>query len=107
MTSLRISISKKNKETGEYEQEYGGHVAAVGTAVAAKAAKLQPGDRIKLGDVDCCTKYVKEQQKECRNDYIVDLAGQSENDSFVFMFEKVCPKVPVPPGFWGRARIMV
>ena len=79
MTSLRISISKKNKETGEYEQEFGGYVAAVGSAVAAKAAKLQVGDRIKLGDVDSCNKYNKEQQKEYRNDYIYSFEMADNN----------------------------
>lgn len=59
-TKIRLSISKKNKDTGEYEQEFGGYVSFVGTACASKAAKLHAGDRIKLGDVDLKNKYDKE-----------------------------------------------
>ena len=54
---LRLSVSRKNKQTGEYEQDFSGFVNAVGTAAAKKAACLKEGDRIKLGDVDVTTKY--------------------------------------------------
>lgn len=57
---LRISISRKNKQTGEYEQDFSGFVSAIGTAAAKKAACLKEGDTIKLGDVDVTTKYNKE-----------------------------------------------
>ena len=50
-TKLRLSISRKNKKTGEFEEDFSGFVLAIGTANAAK------GDRIKLGDVDVSTKY--------------------------------------------------
>ena len=56
---LRISISRKNKQTGEYEQDFSGFVNAIGTAAAKKAAVLKEGDTIKLGDVDVTTKYDK------------------------------------------------
>lgn len=58
-TKLRISVSRKNKQTGEYEQDFSGFANAVGTAAAKKAACLKEGDRIKLGDVDVTTKYDK------------------------------------------------
>lgn len=70
MTTLRISITKKNKQTGEYEQEFGGYVAAVGTSAANAALKLKERDRIKLGDVDVTQKYMKDQQKEYVNYYL-------------------------------------
>lgn len=63
-TSLRISISKKNKQTGEYENDFAGFVNCYGTAVATQAARLKEGDRIKLGDVDVGNKYDKEKNKE-------------------------------------------
>jgi hypothetical protein len=61
-TKLQLSISKKNKKTNEYETDFSGFVMAIGTAAAAKAARLDKGDRIKLGDVDVSTKYDKEKK---------------------------------------------
>lgn len=58
-TDLRISISRKNQESGEYEEEFGGFVSCWGTAAAAKAAKLNKGDKIRLGDVDVTNRYDK------------------------------------------------
>lgn len=59
-TKLRISISRKNKQSGEYEQDFSGFVSAIGTAAAKKAACLKEGDKIKLGDVDVTTTYNKD-----------------------------------------------
>ncbi len=59
-TELRISISRKDKQTGNYEQDFSGFVYCIGTVCAQKAAKLAEGARIKLGDVDVSTKYDKE-----------------------------------------------
>ena len=54
---VRLSVSRKNKQSGEYEQDFSGFVNAVGTAAAKKAGSLKEGDRIKIGDVDVTTKY--------------------------------------------------
>lgn len=54
-TKVNLSVSRKNKNTGEYETEFSGFVDFVGTANAAKALKLSRKDRIKLGDVDVVT----------------------------------------------------
>lgn len=62
MTKLRLSVSKKNQKTNEYEQDFSGFVLAVGTAAAKKAAGLKAGDRIKLGDVDVSTKFDKDKK---------------------------------------------
>jgi len=59
-TKIRITISRKDKLTGEYIDEFSGFVACIGTAAAKRAANLQKGDRVKLGDVDVTTRYVKE-----------------------------------------------
>lgn len=61
-TEARISISRKNKQTGEYEQDFSGWVRFVGTATAASALKLKEGDSIKLGDVDVSNRYDKEKK---------------------------------------------
>lgn len=60
-TKLRLSVSRKNRQT-EYEQDFSGFVLAIGTAAASKAARLNKGDSIKLGDVDVSTKYDKERK---------------------------------------------
>lgn len=60
VTSCRASVAKKNKDTGLYEQEWGGFISFLGTAAAAKAAKLKPEDSIKLGDIDVLNTYDKE-----------------------------------------------
>lgn len=56
-TKLRMSVSRKNKQTGEYEQDFSGFVLAIGTAAAGKALGLKEGSRIKIGDCDVTTKY--------------------------------------------------
>ena len=61
-TKLRMSISRKNKQTGEYEQDFAGFVLCIGTAMAKKASQLNEGARIKIGDCDVSTRY-DEQKK--------------------------------------------
>lgn len=60
MTKIRLSTSKKDKRSGEYETDFSGFVSFVGAATAKNAAHLKEKDRIKLGDVDVTTKYDKE-----------------------------------------------
>lgn len=60
MTKARISISRKNRNTNEYETDFSGFVSFIGSAVATKALALKERDRIKLGDVDVSNKYDKE-----------------------------------------------
>lgn len=61
-TKLRISISRKNRQTGEYEQDFSGYVLCSGSSAADKAAKLPEGARIRIGDCDVTTKYDKEKR---------------------------------------------
>jgi len=56
-TKLRISVSRKNKQSGQYEQDFSGFVLCIGTAAAKKASLLHEGSRIKIGDCDVTTKY--------------------------------------------------
>jgi hypothetical protein len=59
-TKIRISVSRKNKKTGEFEQDFSGFVLCVGTAAAQMATRLTSASRIKLGDCDVTTTYNKE-----------------------------------------------
>ena len=67
ITKAKITTSKKNKNTGEYETDFSGFITFLGTAAASKAAKLKEKDRIRLGDVDVTRKWDKEKQKEYIN----------------------------------------
>ena len=75
-TQIRVSISKKNKQTGEYEQDFSGFVSCIGKNAAKKAAKLNEGDRIKLKDIDVSTSYDKEKKIQYVNykcfDFLID-----------------------------------
>ena len=63
----RISVSRKNRQTGAYEQDFSGFVDFSGTACAATAEGLPAGDTIKLGDIDVVRTWNKDQQKEYIN----------------------------------------
>lgn len=62
MTKTQISISRKDKSTGNYETDFSGFAAFIGSATAKKASQLKERDRIRLGDVDVTTKYDKDKQ---------------------------------------------
>lgn len=65
-TKVRLSVSKKDKQTGEYVQDFSGFCMFIGDA-HTKAATLKAGDRIKLGDIDVSTTYDKQANKEYVN----------------------------------------
>ena len=56
-TKIRISVSRKNKQTQAYEQDFSGFVLCIGSAAAKKASCLKEGARIQLKDCDVSTKY--------------------------------------------------
>lgn len=59
-TKARISINRKDKQTGEYVEDFSGFVTFFGTAAARKAASLKVRDRIQLDEVDVNTKWDRE-----------------------------------------------
>lgn len=63
VTQVRISTSRKNKQTDQYEQDFSGFVSILGDA-AQKALSLREKDRIKLGDVSVTSRFDKEKNKE-------------------------------------------
>lgn len=65
-TKLRVSTSKKNKQSGEYEQDFSGFVTFAGTA-HKEAGQLKVGDRFQIGDCDVSSRYDKEKKKEYIN----------------------------------------
>ena len=80
-TKVRMSVSRKNKQSGEYEQDFSGFVLAIGTAAAHKAAGRKEGDRIKLGDVDVSTKYDREKKVTYTNFKMFSFEAENGSDS--------------------------
>lgn len=79
LTRCRISISFKNKQSGEYEQDFSGYVAFVGTGCASQASALHEGDRIKIGDCDTTTKYDKEKKTTFYNFKVFSFEKQEDD----------------------------
>lgn len=88
LTKCRISISRKDRETGGYVQDFGGFVTFIGSAAAQKAAKLQEGDRIRLGDVDVSNVYVKEKNTTYTNFKVFSFETQQEIDAESGMYQQ-------------------
>ena len=84
-SKVRLSISRKNKMTGEYEQDFSGFVTMIGNA-HAKCQKLKAGDRIKLGEVDVSNRYDKERNRE-----------YTDFKCFDFEIEQSAPQTPSTP----------
>lgn len=57
--SMQISISRKNKQTGEYVTTFSGYVGCR-FAAKDKLASLNEGDRIRILECDVENKYNKE-----------------------------------------------
>ncbi len=70
-TRVRLSSSRKNKMTGEWEQDFSGFCTFIGKA-HEMAKSLQAKDRIKILECDVGTTYNKEQQKEYVNYKVFD-----------------------------------
>lgn len=94
-TKLRLSISRKNKQTGEYEQDFSGFVLCIGTAAARNAAKLSEGARIKLGDCDVTTKYDAQKKITYTN---FKLFSFEDADSSKSAESSASPQPPVDDG---------
>lgn len=82
-TKVRLSISYKNKQTGEFEDDFTGYVHFLGSDVAHKASSLNRGDRIKLGDVDVRNWYDKEKKQEYHyyKCFGFEMADRQSNDN--------------------------
>lgn len=62
-TKVRISITRKDRTTNEYVQDFGGYVMFIGPA-HAKAQQLKPKDRIRLLEVDVSNRFDKALNRE-------------------------------------------
>lgn len=60
---VRLSISRKDKLSGEYEQDFSGYVSFIGKAAALAKEKLTKGSRVKLLETDVASAYNKEKKE--------------------------------------------
>lgn len=60
-TRIKLSTSKKNKDTNAYETDFSGFANFVGQA-HTEAAKLKERDRVKLEEFEVTNKYDKEKK---------------------------------------------
>ena len=104
-TKARISASRKNKQTGEYETDFSGFVNFVGTAAAKKALSLKEKDRIRLGDVDVTTKYDKEKKVTYTNYKIFSFETQDEIDGVTNNIEEPAQTSTVGDGEVDDSRL--
>ena len=83
ITKLQISVSVKDKNSGEYVTEFSGFASCIGTALANKAAGLRRQARIKIGDCDVTTVYDKTKDKQFTNFKIFsfEIEGGRESQS--------------------------
>lgn len=105
LTKARISISRKNKKTGDYENDFSGFVSFIGTAAAIKAAGLKEKDRIRLGDIDVTNKYDKEKNITYTNFKIFSFETQTEIDGNEHQADASTPKIPVDEGEIDDSRL--
>ncbi len=105
LTKARISISRKNKQTGNYDTDFSGFVSFIGTAAAKKAACLKEKDRIRLGDVDVTNRYDKEKNVTYTNFTVFSFETQDELDSNNHQDDTPAPKVPVDEGEVDDSRL--
>lgn len=87
---VRLCTSRKNRSTGNYEQDFGGFVRFVGNA-AEKISKYEGADsknlggnpivRVKLGDVDTTNTYNKEKKITYTNHVVFTFDYPNGDDS--------------------------
>lgn len=98
MAKTRISISRKDRNSGEYVQDFGGYVTFIGTAAVAKAQRLKKMDRIRLGDVDVTSYYNKNTNTNYNNFNIFSFETQEEIDGGTQGGGKSAFDAPIPDG---------
>ena len=102
-TMLRISVSRKNKQTGEYEQDFSGYVLCIGSVAARNASKLKEGAKIKLGDCDVTTKY--DAQKKIQYTNFRLFSFETEENSGSAPKDSTAPQPTVDEGEMDDSRL--
>lgn len=79
-SDVRISISKKSRQTGEYETDFSGFVRFIGSA-HENAAVLDERARIKIGECDVTNRYDKEKRQTYTNYAVFSFESVDGNGS--------------------------
>lgn len=79
-SKVNLSVSQKNKNTGEYETKFSEFVNFVGSA-HEMAKGLKPRDRIKVGDIDATNSYNKETNRRFYNFAMFSFEPAERNNS--------------------------
>lgn len=82
LTTARISISKKDKSTGEYRTEFSKFVKFAGSAAARKALSLREKDRIRLLEVEYYESRGKNEGEYYPNWMVYDFEIQDRDDDY-------------------------
>ncbi len=83
-SEARISISKKNKQTNQYETDFQSRVRLVGQA---HNCRVKANDRIKIKSCDVSTRYNKETKVTYTNYVIFELETDDEQPKVMSMEE--------------------
>lgn len=79
-SDVRLSISKKNKQTDQYETDFSGFVRFIGTA-HQNAGSLKEKDRVKIGDCEVTNSYDKEKKVTYTNFAVFSFEDANGNSS--------------------------
>lgn len=93
----QVSISKKNKDTDQYETEFQHNfVRLVGTAhdLGKNIEEVQGGTSIKITSCDVTNRYDKDKQKEFTNFVIFGFEFPDNNNGNAGGKKKAAPKKP-------------
>lgn len=93
LTSARISISRKDKNTGKYNTEFSKFVKFAGTSAARKALQLQERDRIRLLEVEYYEEPGKVKGEYYQNWMVYDFEIQERDRDFTQQNAQPTPSV--------------
>lgn len=96
-SDVRLSISKKNKQTEQYETDFSGFVRFIGTA-HQNAGSLKEKDRIKIGDCEVTNSYDKEKKVTYTNFAVFSFEDVNGNNNSTSEKTKDDSFVNIPDG---------
>lgn len=105
LVKARISISRKDKETGKYEAEFEDFVAFPGSVASKKAMSLREKDRIQIGDCDIRNKYDPEKKIKYYNFLIFSFEMANGNGGGASTVDTTSPQPEVDSGEIDDSRL--